>query len=117
MAVNAAPARAKVAGNVVATPGPGLAWKTPRRSGRSTMAWPAIVSTTDPALTSAVSIRPVQDAGAQGEGGRRTLPRRAARRPGRGAAARRGAGALGPCSPGAAGGAGVSAVGARAHRA
>jgi hypothetical protein len=37
-----------------------LAWKTPRRSGRSTMAWPAIVSTTDPAMTSAVSIRPVQ---------------------------------------------------------
>src|SRR5258708_37654066 len=60
MAVNAAPARAKVAGNVVATPGPGLAWKTPRRSDRSTTAWPAIVSTTDPAMTSAVSIRPVQ---------------------------------------------------------
>ncbi len=58
VAVNAAPASASVAGNVVGTPGPGLASKTPRRSDRSTMAWPAIVSTTAAATTRTVSIRP-----------------------------------------------------------
>ena len=60
MAVNAAPTRAMVAGNVVGTPGPGLASKTPRRSARSTTAWPAMVSTTEAAATRRVSIRPVQ---------------------------------------------------------
>ena len=60
MAVKAAPARASVAGKVAGTPGPGLASKTPRRSDRSTMAWPAMVSTTAAAATRRVSIRPVQ---------------------------------------------------------
>ena len=60
IAANTAPASAKVAGNVAGTPGPGRAWKIPRRSDRSTMAWPAIVSTTAATITSAVSIRPDQ---------------------------------------------------------
>ena len=38
IAVNAAPARATVAGNVAGMPGPGLASNTPRRSERSTVA-------------------------------------------------------------------------------
>src|SRR5260370_34006554 len=59
MAASAAPARAIVAGSVVGTPGPGLASKTPRRSARSTTAWPAMVSTTEAAATRRVSIRPV----------------------------------------------------------
>jgi hypothetical protein len=33
MAVNAAPTRASVAGNVAGAPGPGLAWNTARTSG------------------------------------------------------------------------------------
>ena len=61
MAVNAAPASTSVAGNVAGTPGPGLASNTPRRSGRSTMAWPAMVSTTEAAMTRTVSIRPVTE--------------------------------------------------------
>ena len=68
MAVNAAPARAMVAGNVVGTPGPGLASNTPRRSARSTTAWPAMVSTTEAAATRTVSIRPVQGRGEPGAG-------------------------------------------------
>jgi hypothetical protein len=46
MAVNTAPARAGVAGNVTGTPGPGSAWNTPRTSDRSTTAWPAMVDAT-----------------------------------------------------------------------
>jgi hypothetical protein len=57
--VNAAPARASVAGNVVGTPTRGCAWKTPRRSDPSTMAWPAMVSTIEAAATKTVSISPV----------------------------------------------------------
>ena len=40
--------------------GTGVASKTPRTSGRSTMAWPAMVSTIAAATTRPVSIRPVQ---------------------------------------------------------
>ena len=60
MTVNAAPASASVAGNVVGTPGPGLASNTPRKSDRSTTAWPAIVSPIAAMTTSTVSISPVQ---------------------------------------------------------
>jgi hypothetical protein len=60
MAVNAAPTRASVAGNVAGAPGPGLAWNTARMSDRSTMVWPAMVSTTEAATTRTVSTRPAQ---------------------------------------------------------
>src|ERR1700733_11837626 len=60
IAVNAAPATARVAGNVAGMPGPGLASNTPPTSGRSTTASPAMVSTTAAPTTSTVSISPVQ---------------------------------------------------------
>ena len=55
-----APASASVAGNVVGAPLPGVARNTPRMSGRSMIASPAMVSTTPPTTISAVSARPVQ---------------------------------------------------------
>src|ERR1700755_3065093 len=57
MAARAAPPSASVAGNVVGTPGPGVASNTARISGRSTTAWPAIVSITAIAATSTVWVR------------------------------------------------------------
>jgi hypothetical protein len=58
--VKMAPPSASVAGNVVGAPLAGVARNTARMSGRSTMAWPAMVSATPPAMISAVSVRPVQ---------------------------------------------------------
>src|SRR6201986_5214395 len=60
IAVKMAPASASVAGNVVGAPLPGVARNTARMSGRSTIASPAMVSTTPPTTISAVSARPVQ---------------------------------------------------------